>query len=165
MIKTASLLSVIILLVTNCSWMQAKPKPTQLQVREFQTREFEVKEPKKVMKALLNVLQDEGFIVKNADVELGFLSATKETDLGYGGGIFWPAKKGEENRYKKTSVVETTANVSEYGKGCRVRVNFQEKILDNLGGTAEVNQITDGKYYQDFFIKVDKGIFLQKEKL
>jgi len=29
----------------------------------------------------------------------------------------------------------------------------------------KVDQIEDEKYYQDFFSKVSKGIFLQKEKL
>ena len=160
-----SLLFCILLLTQACSWFQSKPQPSQLEVREFQTRSFEIKDTKLVMKALLNVLQDEGFIVKNADTNLGFLSATKETDLGHGGVIFWVGQKGQPERFKKTSVIETTANVSEYGNGCRVRVNFQEKILDNLGGTVAVSQITDGKYYQDFFAKVDKGLFLQKEKL
>jgi len=29
----------------------------------------------------------------------------------------------------------------------------------------DVRQIDDAKYYQEFFGKVDKGIFIQKEKL
>jgi len=37
--------------------------------------------------------------------------------------------------------------------------------LDNKGGIREVKQIEEEKYYQDFFSKVDKGIFIQKEKL
>lgn len=137
---------------------------TQLEIREFQTRTFDIKDPKLVIKALLNVLQDEGFIVRNADSELGFLSATKETDLGYGGSIW--TSKGEPDRWKKTSVIETTANVSLFGKGqCRVRVNFQEKILDNMGSIVEVRAILNEKYYQNFFAKVDKGLFIQREKL
>lgn len=154
------------ILLPACAWFESKPKPTQLQVREFQTRTFDIKDQKAVMKALLNVLQDEGFIVKSADTNLGFLSATKETDLGYGGSIFWSTQgKDEAQRYKKTQVIETTANVSEYGNGCRVRVNFQKKTLDNMGAVVAVEQITDQAYYQDFFMKVDKGIFLHKEKL
>ncbi len=65
---------------------------------------------------------------------------------------------------KKASVIECTANVSEYGNQVRVRVNFQVKVLDNKGGIREVKQIEE-KYYQDLFSKVDKGIFIQKEKL
>jgi hypothetical protein len=117
-----------------------------------------------VMKAVLNVLQDEGFIVKNADSDLGFISATKETDLG-SSILVWGGTETSESRYRKTSVIETTANISEFGDQCRVRVNFIKKILDNTGATMDVDQITDAQFYQDFFSKVDKGIFLQKEKL
>src|SRR5690349_12138102 len=53
---------------------------TQLQTREFQTRAYETTDTKMVMKALLNVLQDEGFIVKNANENLGLIVATKETE-------------------------------------------------------------------------------------
>ncbi len=155
---------VVFVSLAACSWFQPKPQQTQLQIREYQTRAFDTKNTKLVMKAVLGVLQDEGFIVKNADSDLGFISASKETDLG-GAPIFWGTKDSEPARYRKTSVIETTANVSEFGSQCRVRMNFMKKILDNTGATMEVDQITDAKFYQDFFSKVDKGLFLQKEKL
>lgn len=157
-------LVLLLILVSSCSWFESKPKPTQLQVREYQTRAYDTKNVKMVMKAVLNVLQDEGFIVKNADSDLGFISATKETDLG-SSILVWGGTETSESRYRKTSVIETTANISEFGDQCRVRVNFIKKILDNTGATMDVDQITDAQFYQDFFSKVDKGIFLQKEKL
>jgi len=119
-----------------------------------------------IMKAMLNVLQDDGFIVKNAVTDLGLLSAEKTLDIENKGEAFLAAFfAGAQARWKKASVIECTANVSEYGNQSRVRVNFQLKILDNKGGIVEVKQILDEKYYQDFFSKVDKGIFIQKEKL
>jgi len=33
------------------------------------------------------------------------------------------------------------------------------------GAFDELKQIDDAKFYQDFFAKVDKGIFIQNEKL
>jgi hypothetical protein len=39
------------------------------------------------------------------------------------------------------------------------------KVMDNRGNVIKVGQLEDAKYYQDFFSKVDKGIFIQKEKL
>ncbi len=76
------LLSLFILLCTACS--SSKPKEsvkTQLEIRQFQTRMFEKVDIKKVMKSVLNVLQDEGFIVKNVALDLGFLTAAKEEDI------------------------------------------------------------------------------------
>lgn len=142
------------------------PGKTQLQMREFQTRIYETNDVKMVMKAMLNVLQDDGFIVKNANIELGLLTATKEVDVESKGEAFVAALfLGAQARWKKNSIIESTVNVSEFGNQCRVRVNFQVKVMDNRGGVLEVKQIEDEKYYQDFFSKVDKGIFIQKEKL
>lgn len=45
---------------------------TQLEKRQFQTRTYETIDKPLVMKAMLNVLQDEGFIVYNANPLLGF---------------------------------------------------------------------------------------------
>jgi hypothetical protein len=58
-----------------------------------------------------------------------------------------------------------TLNVSEYGTECRVRANFQIKVMNNKGNVMDIKQIEDDKFYQDFFAKGDKGIFIQKEKL
>src|SRR5262252_4677186 len=57
------------------------PAKTQLEIREFQTRDFDVSDARLVMKAMLNVLQDDGYVVKNAVVDLGLITATRETDL------------------------------------------------------------------------------------
>lgn len=151
---------------SGCIWGTSSPPKTQLEIREFQTRTFDTKDTKLVMKALLNVLQDEGFTIKNADADLGFLSATKESDLG--GGPIWSwgtTTNKDSDRWRKLRVTDATANVSEFGNQTRVRVSFQEKVLDNLGATMEARRVDDAKVYQDFFSKVDKGIFLQKEKL
>lgn len=139
---------------------------TQLQIREFQTRSYDATDTKMVMKAMLNVLQDEGFIVKNAVVELGLLTAEKQVDVESKTEAFFAAFfAGAQARWKKACFIECSANVSEYGKQTRVRINFQSKILDNKGGIVELKQIEDEKFYQEFFSKVDKGIFIQKEKI
>ena len=65
--------------------------------------------------------------------------------------------------FNKLKQIESSINISEFGKQSKVRANFQVKILDNQGRTVEVYQVEDPKYYQDFFMKVDKGIFIQKQ--
>ena len=65
----------------------------------------------------------------------------------------------------KVATVETTANVTEYGKSMRVRVNFKRKLLNIYGNAQFIDDINDENYYQDFFSKVDKAIFLQKQKI
>ena len=137
---------------------------SQLQIREFQTRAFDTADTLLVMKALLNVLQDDFYIVKNADAALGVVVATKEIDVDDRG--FWKKLFSDDtDRWKKNSVVECSGTVSAYGKTTRVRMNFQVKTYDNSGAVMEVVQVQDQKFYQEFFAKVDKGVFLAKEKL
>jgi hypothetical protein len=137
-----------------------------------------------VLKAMLNVLQDDGFIVKNAVVDLGLLTATKEVEVedsndfgpfnfglggGSGGGFGWGVNPGwhtSDPEIRRTNtVLEVSANVSEFGNSTRVRVNFQQKTLNNVGGVEDVRQIDEPEFYRDFFAKVDKGLYLQRERL
>lgn len=149
---------------------------TQTQIREFQTRYFDTNDVKLVMKSVLNVLQDDGFIVKNAVPDLGLLTATKEIDLANSKqkrDDFWEqfflamskSNTNERETYKKLKQIEVSVNVSEYGKQTKVRANFQAKILDNQGNVLSVQSVSDAKFYQEFFAKVDKGVFLQKQGL
>lgn len=180
-----SFCSPALLLLASCGPASPPPVPrTQLEVRQDQTREYDTKDTGLVMKALLNVLQDEGFIVKNAVVELGLITASKELDVepmrgsfldgltlggGLGGGRGFGFGLGSthsnDGPRSKNTIVEVSANVSAFGSRSRVRVNFQRKTVDNRGGTLEVRQVDERKFYQDFFSKVDKGIYLQNERL
>lgn len=45
-----------------------------------------------------------------------------------------------------------------------LRVNFQLKTLENKGNIINVGQIVDMAHYQEFFSKVDKGIFIGNQK-
>ena len=139
---------------------------SQLQKRQYQTRQYENISKADLMKAMLNVLQDEGFIVNNANSLLGFISGAKEfspndktvdvqSELG--------TKKGLSGCV--VAVVEATANVSEYGKAYRVRINFKRKLLNTYGNAYKITDVSDEKYYQRFFSKVDKAIFIQKQKI
>lgn len=161
---------------------------TQLETREFQTRNFDTNDTKLIMKALVNVLQDDGYIITNAVPDLGVLMAKKEIDLSGGRNVssgnssnneFWleffralnndntrnSRNTQQENTYQKMKLVEVSINVTEYGKTSKVRANFQAKVLDNRGDVIQVAPVNDGKFYQDFFAKVDKSIFLQKQGL
>jgi len=139
---------------------------TQLEKRQYQTRQYSNIPKPVLMKAMLNVLQDEGFIVNNANSLLGFISGAKEfspKDKTIDIEKEFGTKKGMMGAV--VAVVETTANVSEYGREMRVRVNFKRKLLNTYGNAYKIEEVTDEKYYQNFFSKVDKAIFIQKQKI
>ena len=162
---------IVLVLAMNigCASLGGQPMPppmSQLEIREMQTRTFSGVKSTEVMKALLNVLQDDGFVVRNAVIELGLLSATKEIDVSDSGeAILNSVLFGSEARWNKNSIIESTANVTQTGRDAKVRVTFQIKTMTNRGEVADVRAVSDAKYYQDFFSKVDKGIFIQNEGL
>jgi len=168
MVRCLFILALTCTLVYGCAsatGVTEVPK-TQLEIREYQTREYDTKDVKMVMKSLLNVLQDDGFIVKNASVDLGLISATKEINVeNKTEAIILGLLGGQNASWKKNSIIECSGNVSEHGNVTRVRINFQAKTLDNRGIVINVGQITEPIYYHDFFTKVDKGIFLGKQKV
>lgn len=159
-------LSILSVFSYGCATTGVDPQKTQLQIREFQTRSYDINDTKMVMKAMLNVLQDDGYIVKNANADLGLLTATKEVDVENKTTAIVASLFGGYNaRWNKNSIIECSANVSEFGDQTRVRVNFVTKLMNNKGEVVEVRQIDDQTFYEQFFSKVDKGFFLQKEKL
>lgn len=158
---------------------------TQLERRQYQQRDFDTNDVKLVMKAVLNTLQDDGFTVRNAVVDLGLISAIKEIMLGdrerltrspvdrwaeifaaaISRGRRQPNTPIQPERYRNMQQIEATVNVSEFGaRQTRVRVSFVARILDNEGAIVESYPVTDPDVYQQFFVKVDKGVFLEKQK-
>lgn len=142
---------------------------TQLEKRQFQTRTYSSTDKALVMKAMLNVLQDEGFIVYNANPLLGFIYGVKDFDTSDPNidisKEFGLSKSRLNWNGVKVATIETTANVTEYGKNMKVRVNFKRKLLNIYGNAQFIDDVNDEKYYQEFFSKVDKAIFLQKQKI
>ncbi len=159
------LISFVLLTVSGCQTMQPVAPKTQLQIREFQTRVYDVRDMKLVMKAVMNTLQDDDFIVQQANVDLGLLTAQKELDVENPAESFFARAFTDRPEYKKNSITEASANVSEFGKQIKVRINFRYKLLNNRGAVMRVNQIDDAIYYQDFFAKVDKSVFLGEQKI
>lgn len=151
----------------------SKEKPqaatSQLEKRVYQSRTFDNIDKATVMKAMLNVLQDEGFIVNNANPLLGFISGAKEFDVSDKTidieKEFGIKKNALAWKGIRVATIEATANVSDFGKEIRVRINFKRKLLNVYGNAQFIDEISDEKYYQDFFAKVDKALFIQKQKI
>ncbi len=159
------LLTLFFFLLVGCSTFSPPPQKTQLEIRQMQTFVFDISDFNLVMKAMLNVLQDDGYIVKNVQLNLGFLTATKEVDVESPGARLWGGSFLNPDRWLKMNVLSATSNVSEFGSKTKVRVNFQIKKVDNYGAVMGVYQVQDPEFYQDFFSKVSKSIFIQEEKI
>lgn len=124
------------------------PAMATLQIREFQTREFSTNDKTTVMKAFVNVMQDEGFVVKQTATEIGLLSAEKQNIIGKG-----------------FVIEECTGNISEFGEGIRVRLSIKNKWLNKAGNVAKILDVNKPERYQDLFTKIEKSIFLIQQGL
>ncbi len=158
-------LSLAMLFGFGCVAQMPRVHQSKLQIRQSETRTYEISNYKLVMKAVMNSLQDEGFIIKQANVELGLLVATKEQDIeNKGESLFLTLLAGSDAVYKKNSIVEASVNISRFGKKTRVRVTFTGKAYNNKGGVMGVSHLGP-EVYQTFFSDASKAIFLAKENM
>jgi hypothetical protein len=148
---------------------------TALETRALQSRSYSASDTRSVMKAVLATLQDDGFLVRAADTELGLITATKEavrpvSDVArvgrfafiavtYGVGALLPGPKSG------ASIVEATVNVTADAADTRLRVSFQLRVTDGNQRLKQVRPLDDASLYQEFFAKVGKSLFLVKEKV
>ena len=123
-------------LLTGCQTMKERvldssaDGQTSVELRAIQSRSFDTADKPKTMRTVIATLQDLGFVVDKADLELGSVSATKLS--GYA--------------LRMTVSVRPGAS----GKNMIVRANAQ---YNNMA-------VTDPKPYQDFFVSLQKSMFL-----
>jgi hypothetical protein len=161
-----SLFLILPLCLAACEPRTGDVLKTQLQVREFQTRTFDTANTNEVLTAVVEAFQDQGFMVKNVVPQVGLVSATKEVDIeDTGQAMLKTLFLGNGAAWRKNTVLEATANVKTTNGKTKVRANFQEKVLSNLGTLDTVNTLEDPKFYQNFFDKIGKSIFFEKNKM
>ena len=168
------------LLLGGCATVQESALPrgprTPLELRQAQSRTFDSGDPRLVLKAVLNVLQDEGYAIREANAELGLVTAvmewrSRQPNQGlrvfkwvavlptYGASLLLPTGKTE------FSAVEANVNVTPEAAGTRVRISLVSKVTDKDGAVRSVRPIDDPLAYQGLLTRLDKAVYLQREGL
>ena len=97
---------------------------------------------------------------------MGLISATRqiteEDTASKSWQQFW---YGVALNYQTARQVDATANVNTINGKLRVRISLVSKALSNSGGVISSEPVTDPEIYQNLFSKVDKSVFLSKNKL
>ncbi len=147
-----------------------------LAARQAQTRTLEAVSAQVVLKAALAALQDEGFVVREVNAELGLVTAVKEwrsrNQQGvsrtfkwlaalptYGAALLLPTGKTE------FTAVEANLNVTQEAQQTRVRVSLVSRVTDSQGRLRSVTPIEDAAVYQGLLARLDRAVYLQKEGL
>ncbi len=145
-----------------------KPKMTQLQTRNLQTRTYEEANTSKILRVALAVLQDDGFVVSNANTDLGLLSASKnlhEKKVDDGETAFMKGFFGIGSvSTQKWSTIEATVTVTPFGAKTRVRLSARLTAISS-NGSSNYEMLADADYYQNFFATLEKGLFIERQKL
>lgn len=55
--------------------------------------------------------------------------------------------------------------VNEVSDGCQFRVNFQRKAFNKIGRVSDIETLVDEEYYQDFFTKVEKALYIENDTI
>lgn len=153
------ILSIIFIAYSSCAAGNNSSDAIKSQIRQYQTHVYGIDDSKILMKAIFNVFQNNGYIIKNADTELGFIHASKEVDVENAvESTLLPLLVGHTATWGKNKQIECTVNINDLGKGCRVRANCRWKIFDNKGNVTEVKQEESEKFYTKFFSKVNEEI-------
>lgn len=165
--SSAALLAGVLCLAA-CATTSPPPQPemSQLEVRQLQSKEYQTTDEKAVMKAMIASLQDEGFIINTANPELGLVTATLEVGREDPNTKFWARFwNGPAATYETVKRLESSVTVQKLDPVTRVRINIVAKMMTNSGGVVWSQPVYDPDVYQKIFSKVDKSIFLGKEKL
>ena len=144
------------------------PELTQLQMRELQTREWDITDKEKILSVSVAVLSDDGYVIQNANTDLGLLSASKELyerEVDDSGSAFLKGALGGNYSAETSSrTIEVNITVVPFGEQTRVRMVARlSEVSTSTGVTKKI--ITDAEFYQNFFTKIEKGLFIEREGL
>jgi len=141
------------------------PEKDYLERRNIETRLFDTTDEKEILIASAQVLQDMGYTIKESEVPLGVITASKNREAGSTAGkvtlTVLAALSGTRAQYEDTQrfyVSIVTAKTKD--DKIKTRVTFARRTWDNYGNLLKIEKIDDPKLYQEFFDKLSKSVFL-----
>ena len=161
-----------------------------LELREMQTKYYDTTDTLKVIKAVVNTLQDNGFVIHDGEMELCYLRAKKEfkakrTDKGrvalycaefayYGvltGLTFGleapfliiPSMHMKNEISLHPVIIDANINIETVGKRTKVRFTLIEKVLENADGYTAVKS-SPRKVVRHYESEIFQEFFAQVDK-
>lgn len=124
------------LLLTGCATTTENvlPHDSQLAARQIQTRQYDGHSKHAAMRSVVATLQDLGFTIDQADINVGAITATRL------------------HRYKMRMTVTVTEK-------------DESKVAVRVNARIGENSVRDAATYQDFFVTLDKAMFLTRNNI
>ena len=148
--KKALIILATLASLTGCA--AKKPQLTSLELQSMQSREYSA-EKKIVFQSTLSVFQDLGYVVQQADLETGFITAKSPT-------------KNDMIPFVGMSMTDTkaTAFVEQIGVKSKVRLNFvaSQETSNSYGmKSSEDTPIENPLVYQNALTKIQEAVFIR----
>lgn len=145
--------------------------PESLADRQLQTRLFETNDEAMLLSASAALLQDLGFTLDESESGLGVIVASKDRDATEAGQVVMAVVLAllganvpiDEVQKLRASVV--TKPVGEDGRRIAVRVTFQRIVWNNRGQISKQERLNEPEFYQEFFSKLSKAVFLEAHEI
>lgn len=178
--------SVVVLLACAIAWsgcVQAIPKevlqlsPESLALRQLQTRRFDTKDEKALLAAAAALLQDLGFTIDASSTNLGVIVVSKDRSAVEAGQVAVSVFLGlltalggtpvmlPWDQKQKLRASLTTRPFGPNNESTLVRITFQRIVWNNEGKVSKTEALNDPKFYQEFFEKFSKAVFLDAHEL
>jgi hypothetical protein len=144
-----------------------------LALRQLQTRRFDTKDEKALLAAGAGVLQDLGFTIDASSTELGLIVVSKQRSAVEAGqvagsiiiGLITAAAGAPVlipwDKEQKMRASLTTRPTGSDHQSALVRVTFQRVVWNTQGKVSKTEPLNDAKFYQEFFEKLSKAVFLE----
>ena len=147
MVRFGLISLVIGCVLTACA---TTPQMTPMEIQEMQTRDFEGGK-KIVFNAVVSVFQDLGYVVNQADLETGIITAEGTTQTDFGMALFG---------VNKNEQAVASAFVEELGQETRVRLNFVIRTRTGIAGRDD-RAVLDHEVYQSAFERIEQAVFIR----
>lgn len=148
--------------------------PESLALRQLQTRRFDTKDEKALLAAGVGVLQDLGFTLEASEPQLGVIVASKDRSAVEAGqvafSIFVAVLAGAAggnpglipwDQKQKIRASLVTAPGGADSASIRVRITFQRIVWNTQGKVSKTEPLDEPQFYQEFFERLSKAVFLE----
>lgn len=132
------------LLLVGCA---SKPAVSPMQKRQITTKQIDGGY-ENVYRATMTVLQDQGYVLKNTDMNSGLIVASIDREASKTS-QFWQAFLAGDILNKGT-VIEATVAVGKINERLQeIRVTLQETRYNRHGGKEDIKSVLDPKIYDE----------------
>ena len=144
-------------------------KPESLELRQVQSKLYEDLNEEVVISSAVSVMQDLGYTIKETESKLGLVVGEKKRDATEAGqvalailGAFLGARTEiDSNQAIKMSLVVSPISLNNK-TSFQARIAIQRVVWNTAGRISKIETLSDAEIYNEFFTKLDKALFLEK---